>query len=359
MVGAITAEEKTRGMQGAALPYPPSWVDRFTDWVRALPGSSWAFYLLAALVILLGEFLVKLADGSLTAGNVSVFPFVLVEYGVVTIAAIHYLDDKAHTALATFRPALELNDAQYKDLDYRLTTLPRRPTLVWSLTVSAAASIGGLIFHSFMSEHFHLGGSPISVLVEGPALVLYSLTIGPFIYHTFRQLWTISYIYTHYARINLFDLRPLYAFSKLTATTAVILILIVTVQVSTAPQLAGDPATAGTLIGPIILAAANFIWPLLGIHKLLAEEKDKILSEASRRMQAAINDLDTRMDTGDLTNVADNKIALEALVIKQTVLDKIPTWPWSAETLRLMGTALLLPVMLYLAQVAINLLVGK
>jgi hypothetical protein len=252
-----------------------------------------------------------------------------------------------------------MSDAEYEDLEYRLTTLPRRPTLVWSLTISATAILVSLISSQFIREHFQIAVSPISLVVEGPVMLLYSLTVGPFIYHTVRQLWTISYIYTHYARINLFDLRPLYAFSKLAANTAVILILIVYVSGSTAPLASNDPAIIVTLIGPLILAAANFIWPLLGIHRLLAEEKDKILSEASRRMQATINDLDKRVDTGDLTNVEETKLALEALMMKQTVLEKIPTWPWSAETLRLMGTALLLPVVLYLAQVTINWLVGK
>jgi hypothetical protein len=28
-----------------ARPYPPSWVDRFIDWVARLPFPSWLFYL--------------------------------------------------------------------------------------------------------------------------------------------------------------------------------------------------------------------------------------------------------------------------------------------------------------------------
>ena len=33
--------------------YSPSWVDRLTDWVARLPGSSWIYYLGLGVVLLL------------------------------------------------------------------------------------------------------------------------------------------------------------------------------------------------------------------------------------------------------------------------------------------------------------------
>src|SRR5206468_1889444 len=146
-----------------------------------------------------------------------------------------------------------------------------------------------------------------------------------------------SYIYTSHTHINLFDLRPLYSFSKLAAQTSIILITTVYVSVSTAPAALDNPALVAGMLGPVIVAAVTFIWPLWGIHRLLVEEKDKILSGASRRMEATISDLDKRVDTHDLSNVEQTKTALEALIMKQTVLEKIPTWPWSSETPRLIA----------------------
>jgi hypothetical protein len=39
--------------------------------------------------------------------------------------------------------------------------------------------------------------------------------------------------------------------------------------------------------------------------------------------------------------------ATEALVRERDVLDKIPTWPWQPDTIRWLGTALLLPIIVW------------
>jgi hypothetical protein len=44
---------------------------------------------------------------------------------------------------------------------------------------------------------------------------------GVFVYHTIQQLRLVNSINVNYIRINLFNLRPAQAFSKVTASTAV------------------------------------------------------------------------------------------------------------------------------------------
>ena len=66
------------------------------------------------------------------------------------LALIHYLDSVAHRALKTFRPALHIDEAHYLALDYRLTTLPARPTLLASLlgVLFAVCALAGITIFS-------------------------------------------------------------------------------------------------------------------------------------------------------------------------------------------------------------------
>jgi hypothetical protein len=46
------------------------------------------------------------------------------------------------------------------------------------------------------------------------------------------------------------------------------------------------------------------------------------------------------------------------LEIEQSVLERIPTWPWQPETVRPMVTALALPMVLWVTQYALQYLLG-
>ena len=89
-----------------AQPYPPSWVDRLTDWVQRLPFPSWAFYLAVGLVLSLVYLALLLWS---TGGPTEQFPlYTIVVYGFLngmTCAylpgMIHYLDNWAAAALAS------------------------------------------------------------------------------------------------------------------------------------------------------------------------------------------------------------------------------------------------------------------
>jgi len=45
-------------------PYPPSWFDRFTDWVDQLPGPAWAFYLILGVAMILEISAVQWLEGA-------------------------------------------------------------------------------------------------------------------------------------------------------------------------------------------------------------------------------------------------------------------------------------------------------
>jgi hypothetical protein len=49
--------------------YPPSWLDRFTQWVERLPGRSWMFYPALGLILAFISTAVNWADGTYPIGT--------------------------------------------------------------------------------------------------------------------------------------------------------------------------------------------------------------------------------------------------------------------------------------------------
>jgi hypothetical protein len=359
MNSKVELQEAKHAQPSETHLYAPSWIDRFTDWVDGLPLPTWAFYLLLWLLLFAVITLIHWQDGSYPPGVF--FPLHLVLTGTIpyTIALIHYLDKTAERALLKFRPALDVTDAEYTQLHYQLTTLPPRETILASLIAIAITTLTVMLAPEDWSRPAAFQPSSFSVGVNIILNVVMYWLVGAFVYHTLHQLRLVSQIYTRYTRINLFRLMPLYSFSDLSARTTLGLLLAVYVWYAVIPDAFGR---AGNVISAMIvnvLAALIFVWPLLGIHRLLAEEKERLLSESARRLEAATADLYTRMDSGQLEGIEELVKGMEGLEINHKAVSRISTWPWAAETPRGLVAALLFPLIVYLGQWLLQRILGS
>ena len=335
----------------AARPlYSPSWVDRLTDWIERRPGGPWAVYagLAGALVGL--ETAVKFADGTYPA-RFHPWHLVLALTGVYYLALIHWLDRMAARILAAFRPIMAVDDATYARLAYELTTLPARPTLgfcagwtTWGLLALASGS-------TTLFQALAVYTSPLADVVELALWAFVWWVGGTLIYHTVHQLSLVSRILTTHTRIDLFALQPLYAFSRLTAVTALGFMLVPYAWFSAAPDmLTGTTAPLAVImvLVNVALVASTFGWPLWGVHRLLVAEQRSWQGALRARMRATILDLQQCIDSGDRAASTQFKDILDGLVAAEAALDKIPTWPWNPGTLRGLAGAVLLPLILWL-----------
>jgi hypothetical protein len=341
--------------------YRPSWIDRFTDWVERLPGPSWAYYLgLAGLLFLAGSILFW-AEGTLAVGKLyPMHVFLSVTMGYLP-AVLHYLDRRAGAALDKMRPLLKANEDEYDELHFRLTALPAWPALLAGLIVLALAFV--------VDEVQRAAGQPDGFAALGISTVSWWFTrvlyrvlwwlFGTFLYHTWHQLRQINRVYTKHTRVNLFRLGPLYAFSTVTALTAVGLLIPPYGFVALLTPDARNDLIAIAYMLPITgLALAAFVWPLLGIHRLLSEEKTRLLDENSQHLEAAITRLRERAESGELEDLGALNTALGTLESERALVSGIPTWPWQTETVRLLFTALGLPLGLWLAQYILQRVLG-
>jgi hypothetical protein len=347
----ITPSDKSE-----SRPYAPSWVDHLNDLLDRLPRPGWLYYIaIGLLLFVISVGIIEIEGIRPTGGFLSAQGFLAVNIALF-LAMCHYLDDAADAALKVLRPALRASGDEYDELRYQLTTLPSLPTLLVCLLFS--------IIVVYISETLgtppsfeQVADSPVSATTTYAMYVLAWLVWGAFIYHTIHQLRVINRTYTEYTRVNLFRIRPLYAFSTVTALTAVSLTIPPYAWLAL-NQILLDPISIAITLPVAALGLTAFIWPLMGVHRLLLAEKTRAQSEAALRLEAMIAELHRRVDDMDLTKMGALNDAISSLEIERNALKKVPTWPWQPETVRLLVTALALPLGLWLIQYVLQLVLA-
>jgi hypothetical protein len=348
MAQRMTDSKRSAKPKGGSRPYAPSWIDRFDAWVDRLPGPSWPYYLGLALVLFAAQAATLWLEGAFDIGALAVLGFLT---GMIAFFLIlcHDLNARADSALATLRPILKADEKAYGELRYQVTTLPALPTLLASLIALGVAltieAIGEGPYRVEALDPFAVSSRLLRVVY----LVCWAF-FGVFIYHTVHQLRQVYGIYTKHTQIDLFRMGPLYAFSGVAALSAVGL----TIPPYGFTILAAVPLTQPSILIVILpitlLALLAFIWPMLGAHRLLVEEKGRLLQEATLRLEDTFVDLHRRVDDKAFEGIDGLNTAMVSLERELKAIGGIPTWPWQPETVRGLVTAVLLPLGLWIVQ---------
>lgn len=336
-------------------PYPPSWFDRLKTWVERLPLPYWVTYALLGMVGLLLQSILRWQAGTAPFGTITASTIVFASGISFLLCAMHYLDRVALSALSAFRSALRTDEGQYAELEYKLSTLPARTA--WLATV--LVGIGAPLLFFLMSPPYasSFTGDLFAILVQIlSAFVSWSLG-GLGIYHTIHQLRQVSEIHERFAKIDLFQPGALYAFSSLTARTAIALPVVNLSWWVADPRYARDPLSLATGLSLFSLGLVTFMLPLWGVHQELAAQKAQRLDEVGVRFKALAAELHTRLDARELDQIERLNHSLSTLETEQRMIERIPTFPWHPDTVRTVITALLFPILLLIVQFAVQLLV--
>ena len=339
--------EPTQNYSSPITPYPPSFIDRFLRFVQRLSIPFWLTYLLLfALQGLINHVLVWV-DGWAPP---LAFRTILLTFPLwlwFPLAIITFLNRTASATLDSFRSLMTIDDEALARLKYEFTTMPRRAVLI-------SAVIWITVFLTIVYLSLDLYGSfgfsnslTLVFILEG--VICFGIG-GVMYYHSIRQLWLVHRTVRTVKHFNLFNLSPVYAFSRLTAWTGAswMLMLLLTLLIfplGMAPQVILTFASiqAG-------LAFAAFILPLRSVHSSLVREKRRLLSELQHRAEPLLVRLHSSVDQNELGGVDQLYNAITALYTEQMLLEKIPTWPWRADTLLAFLSATVLPIVLFLIQ---------
>jgi hypothetical protein len=330
-------------------PYQPSWIDRFSHWVETLPVRSWLFHAVFGLALILVQILFLWLDGGLDAGEllpVIIFNGLAIPF---LLALIQLLDNQAVSALDAMRPVLDMSEEAVGQAEYRLANMPFLGPLLAGL-VTTALTILTPLWTAEPVRYAALEQLPVFAVVfhivdKGSAFLF-----GVVLYHTVRQLRLVNAINLNHVRINLFHLRPLRAFSKLTASTALGLLIFVYLWMFINPELLTDPLIVGYALLFTALAVVVFVWPLWGAHRLMQTEKEKALHEIDLRLEAAFSKFNHMFQEDDYAATERLNGVIASLETQYERINAIPTWPWSSETARLALTAIALPLILMIIQ---------
>lgn len=341
------------GVVAAAPPYAGSWLHGLVTWIERLPWPFWvslaAVWVAATLFWHTGAW----STGLAAAGD---FDPASAYWGFLAPALLWsaaYVERVASAAFDAFRSALTMPADEAARLRYALIVVPARPALV--ITGLAAA---------FTAADIAFSGNPAYVALPLPLLpllfVVQSLYAGvmfQLVYRLVRQMGLVRRTLATSVAIDIFRPAPLNAFAALTARPAVVLVLLTMSSVLLVPiqaDLSALVAWVPYVVVPPILATIAFVVPLTGVHRALADQKERLEEAAQVRLGAALADMAREVETRDLSRADAWNKTLANLQAEGAILAKLPTWPWSTATLRGFASAILLPISLLLAQQVVS-----
>jgi hypothetical protein len=296
-------------------------------------------------------------------GTIHPFHVFLAMLPAVMLWYMHLLDRVAERALAQMAPKLAADPESIERLTYSLTTMPARPALLLSVVgaASAVATIIAIFAIDQSGEFLAVFGftrAPLSVATFG-AIMAIGYGFGfVFAYHAVRQLRLIRQTYERDVVVDLIDLGPIYAFSRITALTALGMQLQADLWIVTNPVAAGALVPVASVSVLTLLSGVIFVVPLWGIHGRISGEKGRLLQANAGVRQGLMDDLRRQVASQDLGGVTAIKDAVLAFDVEAKALAAIRTWPWEPETLRLLTTAVLLPTTLFVVQYVLRQLLG-
>jgi hypothetical protein len=88
-------------------------------------------------------------------------------------------------------------------------------------------------------------------------------------------------------------------------------------------------------------------------------DREHLLEEANKRFEAIILKLHQRVDDEVLEGAMDMSMTLSSLNTEISTIEKIPTWPWQPETLRILITALAFPLGVWFIQLLLGRFFGN
>lgn len=332
-------------------PYAPSFIDRFIGLVDRLPGPYWLPFLLLLVLQTMIIHVLAWMDGWLPAYTTDPTLFMFPLWLWTPLAIIRYLNAVSLDALASFSPLLDLDGEQQEQLKHEFATMPAR-----GLFLSGALWVVVYVVLTFLGfERFYVSyglGTFYSVFLFLTGLA--SFSIGSAIYyHSLRQLRLVNRTVQFVKQFNLFHLEPVYAFSRLTARTGVSWMIMLSVSLLTFPLQWANAGVLAVMAVQLLLALAAFVLPLRTVNHHLVSEKRRLVAELNQRVERTLERIHLRLDGNDLSEIEQLNEAVNALNAERDILTRIPTWPWRTETLTSFLSVMVLPIVLFLIQLAI------
>jgi hypothetical protein len=213
------------------------------------------------------------------------------------------------------------------------------------ILIAVALIAGSFVSQQGLDSDITFTMTPFGVYSMIVFLLLW-LSNGLFVYHTIHQLKAVNYIYTNLTVVHPFHQRELYSFSGLSALTGIGIVLI------TPLWIVFDPGwvSLSISIAFAVFSLIAFLTPLYGVHRILENEKDRLIDENARQVEESISSLMLQLRRGNVEGLERLDQALTSLEKARVQIERISTWPWKTETPRRVIAAIFLPLLIWIIQ---------
>lgn len=329
-----------------------SWVDRFLNWLEGLPTPMWVSFALLYLVGTLSFHIAWWLDGQALFGTANSSLLFNGLWGVIGPIFLYTLARSADRALNRFSVLVPTKKREIEELRRQMTTVS--PGLAFWAVILMAAVIGAGVYYDPAFMYVGLK-NPISYVLVF-LVAVFSYAFAPIlIVQGARLLGAVVRAYKLLGEVNIFHLQPLYAFSGLTMTASLFWLLIFNMNIFgnfVLAQSSGvDLVLAIVFNAPlVVLAFITFLYPLWGIHGRILRKKERALEENGLQIERAHQKLYGQLGKGKYKDAGDFDRPLSSLYKMREQIEKVPTWPWHAGSLRNFLSAVFLPLALWLLQ---------
>ena len=328
-----------------------SWVDKLQGVAEHLPLGPMGLYLILAVVLSL-----LLFGSQWISGNTVTYTFTwplawTAVWTPLMLAMIHVLDRIARRSLAEFYPASGLDAEAYERYVHRFVTMPARPvllmhffgTVIFVGTVWLEPSYGGLISGRLVSD-----GIVYLIFWFNMGMLLVSM------YHHTRQLEMVSTLHKEAPNIDIIDTTPIFAFSRLSFWAAALTVFTILPSIFVYQTAEENILFALPSILGVGLAMLVFFLPLHSLNQRLVDEKSARLGHVRRRIHDSLDELNQRVDRGDLSDIEAQHAQLAALILEQEYLEGLRTWPWPSGTFARLVGLIAVPILIFILQLLIQ-----
>lgn len=333
-------------------PYPPSFLDRFMRAIQRLPFPYWLTYFLLFVLQSALNHILAWMDGWLPTFTFNAIMLIFPLWQWCTLAIITYLNTTSEAALSSFRPLLVVDEDALKRLRCEFTTMPTRGVIfngvIW---IVVYVLLTYLTYDAFYVKYGLGNFFQLFVFLQG--LICYS-TASVIYYHSLRQLWLVNRTVKMVKRFNLFNLDPVYAFSRLTSRTGVSWMILLGLTLLMFPLELAKGLMVVILGFQVVLAVAAFVLPLRFVNHHLVSEKRRLLKEHNQRIESTLDNLHRALDKNKTDAAEQLGNTLVGLHTEREILRDISTWPWRTGTLTGFLSAIVLPIALLLIQLGIE-----
>ena len=327
--------------------FAPSWFNRISKRIDEFPIPYWLTYILYGLILYLLGILINWIQTGERFPNWEPIVYVILFQAAYFPLIIHYMDKLALRAYSEVEAIIKSSKKKLPDFKKLLTVMPAKQTWLVSL-----ASLLFVVLLGYVGSQQLEGASAIPIgfdlmgIFTLIVLVLLWLANGLVTYHSVRQLRVVDYLLSNFVTIHPFHQKELFTFSKLSASIGITTIIVGPLWIIF------DPGITSLVISLIFAALSSiaFISPLLGAHRILELEKDRLLNQNGKHTEASLFQLEKAISKNTKADLEIINLRLSTLERARSQIDQISTWPWKLTTLRQFSAAIVVPLLIWLIQ---------